>query len=627
MSFVLALIVLTPFVSALWVGLAYLYSLTCKPVGIAWFNIPALGAPFISFAGVLVGIYSVAQTHTALVYRPYRWLNIDDYGVYVGLLGDQLSLFMALFVTLVGALIHLYSHFYMRKDAGYGKFLAYLNLFMAMMLLLVLADGPLMMFVGWEGVGLCSYLLIGFYFSEAKNAHAGTKAFLVNRVGDFGFIIGLGLLYSYCGAYGFSYSAIEAQMASLPFWVIVAVGCSFFIGAMGKSAQLPLYVWLPDAMAGPTPVSALIHAATMVTAGVYMVVRFSFLYEHIPFVGEGIAVVGGVSALFAAVVATQQEDIKKILAYSTMSQLGYMMMAVGVGAYTSALFHVLTHAFFKALLFLGAGALIVMMHHEQNIFKMAPMKNASRTLYISMLIGTLCISGIPPFSGFFSKDELLLNLFVREHYVLWGMGMFGSLLTSYYMFRLFFVLFETGNSAKTDLFEPLSLGFKLPIAFLALGTLILSFVGIPPWLGTTHIVATWLAPWQKESLHVNLSTELTLIALTLGMSLLGIMLAYVRWIKGVQTEKKGFFTWVYSAFYIDVLYESVFVRGLFSLSQFIAIKSDTNLINALVMGIAKGFVRLGNTIAIIQNANVRWYAFVMLLGISALSVYMLLRAV
>jgi NADH-quinone oxidoreductase subunit L len=511
----------------------------------------------------------------------------------------------------------------MKEDAGYGKFFAYFNLFLSSMLLLVLSDGPLIMFIGWEGVGLCSYLLISFYYEEPLNVVAGNKAFIVNRVGDMGFLIGLALLYFYCGDYGFDYASIEAKMASIPSWVIPLSGVMLFIGAMGKSAQIPLYVWLPDAMAGPTPVSALIHAATMVTAGVYMVTRFSFLYETIPSVGLFIAYIGAFSALFAALIATKQTDIKKILAYSTMSQLGYMFMAVGLGAYSSALFHVFTHAFFKALLFMGAGALIVMLHHEQDIFKMGQMRRFSPVVYITMLIATLAISGIPPFSGFFSKDEILLEVFASGHYALWIIGVVTAMLSSYYMFRLFFVVFEGEHSHHAHGVHDVSFVMKGPLMVLAVGALLSGFLGLPELLGGNHWIGSWLGEWGRRGLHVSHLTEWILIALNVIVSFVGIGVAYLKFghydlrkipiISGAIAHK----------FYVDELYDFLFVRPISRLSVRLAVGVDINTVDAIVMGLSRGFIRLGRLVAIVQNANVRLYAGVMILGVSAMALYLI----
>lgn len=623
MNFLLAWIVLIPLSSSLFIGLAYLYSITYKRLSHVWFTIPALSSPFLS---LMIGVYFLVQlmheSHV-FVYRPYLWLSIDDYEIYMGFLGDKLSIFMVLFVTFIGGLIHIYASAYMRDDEGYGKFFCYFNLFLSSMLLLVLADGPLIMFIGWEGVGLCSYLLISYYFGDQSNVVAGNKAFLVNRVGDMGFLIGLALLYFYCGDYGFDYASIEAKMSGIPTWVLPLAGMALFIGAMGKSAQIPLYVWLPDAMAGPTPVSALIHAATMVTAGVYMVTRFSFLYEVIPDIGLFIAYIGAFSALFAALIATQQSDIKKILAYSTMSQLGYMFIAAGLGAYSSALFHVFTHAFFKALLFMGAGAVIIMMHHEQNIFKMGQMRMVSKVVYSTMLVATLAISGIPPFSGFFSKDEILLVAFASENYALWVIGVVSAVLTAYYMFRLFFIVFEGKNALHVKKAHDVSWAMKAPLVILALGALFVGLLGLPELFGGSHIIGVWLGTWSRQILHVSHTTEWILIGINIMVSVLGIGLAYIKFSQ-YDLRKIPFFRGViYHKFYIDELYDAIIVRPLLRLSHKCAFWLDIKVVDAIVMGISQGFVRLGHYVCVMQSAHVRFYASVMMLGVSGIAIYLI----
>ena len=622
MSIILSWIILAPLFSSILVGFLYLYSITKKPLNKAFFTVPALLSPALSFVMAVGAFIYVARYDVPLTYAPYDWLNVGEYKIVMGLLGDKLSLFMVGFITFVGWLIHLYATSYMKEDAGYGKFFFYFNLFLASMLLLVLADGPLMMFIGWEGVGLCSYLLISFYFQENENVVAGNKAFIVNRVGDFGFLIGLAMLFFYCGKGGFSYSMIASSIGQVPSEMLWMIGVALFVGAMGKSAQIPLYVWLPDAMAGPTPVSALIHAATMVTAGVYMVARFAFLYDLIPNVGLFIAYVGAFSALLAAVIATKQSDIKKILAYSTMSQLGYMFIAVGLGAYSSALFHVFTHAFFKALLFMGAGAVIVSLHHEQNIFKMGGMRHVTPVVYITMLIANLALCGIPPFAGFFSKDEILLVAFSSGNYPLWLIGVGSAVLTSYYMFRLFFVVFEGKNSEHHHAHD-VSWVMKAPLVVLAIGSVVVGFLGLPEVLGGTHLVGTWLASWGK-ALHASHATEFTLLGVNILAATLGIYIAYTKFRfhdhSVAQEEPKGV---VYNKFYVDEIYDKLFVQSIKRLSEVLAVGIDKNIVDRVVMGLSFGSLKFGHMVALIQNAKVRLYAFIMMLGVSVASCYLI----
>src|SRR5882762_206335 len=364
----------------------------------------------------------------------FNWISAGSFHATIGFLIDPLSSVMLLIITGVGFLIHVYSLGYMQGDDGFNRFFSYLNLFVFFMLLLVMGSNYLLMFVGWEGVGLCSYLLIGFWFKYEDYTDAANKAFIMNRIGDLGLIIGVILIFIQFGSIEYQQVFVQVGTRAMGSPVLTLITILLFIGAMGKSAQIPLYTWLPDAMAGPTPVSALIHAATMVTAGVYMVARNNILYSLSPIAMELVLVVGLATALFAATIALAQNDIKKVLAYSTVSQLGLMFVALGVGAYASGIFHMATHAFFKALLFLGAGSVIHAMHHEQDIRKMGGLRKYIPTTHATFLIGVLAISGIPPFAGFFSKDEILANAF-RQSPIAWGVAVLASLLTAFYMFR------------------------------------------------------------------------------------------------------------------------------------------------------------------------------------------------
>ncbi|MCF6173492.1 MAG: NADH-quinone oxidoreductase subunit L [Campylobacteraceae bacterium] len=623
-SYLLAWIVLIPFVSASILGILYLYSMKIKKISNKIFTIIALLAPMSSFilgVGFFLGLKSGVSEY---IYEPYTWLGVNEYIISMGFLGDKLSIFMVLFITFIGSLIHVYATGYMKGDEGYGKFFAYFNLFVSSMLLLVLANSPIIMFIGWEGVGLCSYLLIGFYFTEPLNVVAGNKAFIANRVGDFGFLIGLLYLFFYVGKIGFDYSALEEYVGIVPNHILVIIGISLFVGAMGKSAQIPLYVWLPDAMAGPTPVSALIHAATMVTAGVYMVSRFHFLYDLIPSVGVFIAYIGAFSALFAAIIALRQTDIKKILAYSTISQLGYMFIAVGLGAYSSGLFHVFTHAFFKALLFMGAGAIIIALHHEQNIFKMGGLRKRLPLIYIVMLIANLAISGIPPFAGFFSKDEILLKAYEHQEYLIYGIGLFTATLTSYYMFRLFFVTFEGKNYKSKDL-EPISFSMKIPLVILAIGAAFSGFVGLPEVFGGANLIYQWLGNWSVDSTHIESFKEIVLMGISVVAGLIGIAVAYVKFFKydfNQGIKESGI---IYNKFYVDELIDFLIVRRVRQLSTFISVVVDDGIIDRIVMLLSSGFINLGRRVGRMQSANTRAYAFFMLIGLSSFSLYLIYK--
>lgn len=623
-SVFLVWIILAPLLSSLILGLAYLYSIKVRKVQNIFFTSLGLSAPLISFLIGFAFFIDMLSSGEIFTYKAYRWIQVDAYWIDMAFLADHLSIFMVLFITFVGWLIHIYAAGYMRDDDGYGKFFFYFNFFLASMLLLVLADSPIIMFMGWEGVGLCSYFLIGFYYQDKQNVVAANKAFIVNRVGDFGFIVGLVVLFFYGGKYGFDYTSLAVSVSTIPLPVLTFIGVCLFVGAMGKSAQIPLFVWLPDAMAGPTPVSALIHAATMVTAGVYMVARFHFLYDLIPNVGLYIAYIGALSALFAAVIATKQTDIKKILAYSTMSQLGYMFIAVGLGGYDVGIFHVFTHAFFKALLFMGAGALIIALHHEQNIFKMGGMRAHTPVLFFTMLMATLAISGIPPFAGFFSKDEILLVAFAKEEYLLWAIGVFTAVLTSYYMFRLFFVVFYGKNYVQRAQVAQVSTLMKAPLIVLAIGTLLAGFVGIPEVLGGANLLGFWLDDWSDYFIAISHEKELVLMGINVLAGFVGIAIAYKKFysidLQNIQ-ESRGI---VWNRFYIDSLYDFVFVQGLKKLSIFISMKIDIYVIDAIVMGVSRGFIKTGHFISKIQTANIRLYAFIMLSGISMFSLYLVI---
>jgi NADH-quinone oxidoreductase subunit L len=511
---------------------------------------------------------------------------------------DPLSAVMILVVTGVGFLIHIYSTGYMWEDSGYYRFFSYLNLFMFAMLMLVLANNYVLMFVGWEGVGLCSYLLIGFYFDKKSAGDAGKKAFIVNRIGDAGFILGMMLVFVHFGSLRFE--EVFAKAAALPvqqghdylFWATLC----FFIGACGKSAQIPLYVWLPDAMEGPTPVSALIHAATMVTAGVYMVCRSNALYSRAPEAMMIVAVVGTLTAVFAATIGFAQTDIKRVLAYSTVSQLGYMFAALGVGAFAGGIFHVMTHAFFKALLFLGSGSVIMAMHHEQDMMKMGGLRKYLPWTFWTMLIGTVAISGVPPFAGFFSKDEILWRAWNNGHHWIWLFLWLGAGMTAFYMFRLLFLTFwgqERMDDHTKHYIKESPKNVVYPLAALAVLSIIGGFVGFPGWTGLSNKFEHFLepvlrAPEKVEAVahHANWE-EPFFTALSVAISLLGIFMAYRFYVArpGMAdrvTEKiKGFYNLVYHKYYVDELYDAAIVnrvKGLGTACFFL----DSKLVDGLV---------------------------------------------
>ncbi len=616
-------IVVLPFLSALLMALVYLSNTKVKRY--VFFTVVGVGTPLIMTIFSFILAHQIMNGSDTIHATLIQWINIGDLNISIAFMADRLSVVMISFITFIGTLIHIYAAGYMKDDDGYGKFFAYFNLFMGSMLLLVLADSPIMMFVGWELVGLSSYLLIGFYHQDPDNIKAANKAFILNRVGDFGFIMAISLLFVALGSNGFTFDAIEANIDTVSPEMLTLIGFLLFVGAMGKSAQIPLYVWLPDAMAGPTPVSALIHAATMVTAGVYMVARYSFLYVKIPEVGLFIATIGAASALFAAIIASYQSDIKKILAYSTMSQLGYMFMAVGLGAYSAGIFHVFTHAFFKALLFMGAGAVIIALHHEQNIFKMGGLKKHLKLVYITMFIATLAISGIPPFSGFFSKDAILVTAFASEHYVLWGVGTLTAGLTAFYMFRMLFTVFHS-NEKKEQKLHPLPASMTQPLVLLALGSATAGFLGVNAAYGGNSWINHFLELPDIE-LHLSHATEYMLGAINVILGLLGMGLAYKLFAKDAQEVQADslFRTLVINKFYIDEIYELLIVKPLVGMSHLIANVIDPKLFDGFINLNVWTYRKSAVLFAKLQNGKVRSYALYILLSVSAMSYYMLLQ--
>lgn len=614
-------IILAPMIGAILNGGFYFYHVKKKPVPQIVFSLIGTITPLIAFLITLYLFLNMVSEEITYKQELFTWVNIGDLNIAMGFLGDNLAIFMSMFVTFIGWLIHIYAIGYMTGDEGFGKFFAYFNLFLASMLILVLADNPVILFIGWEGVGLCSYLLIAFYYTDKENVIAGNKAFIANRVGDFGFLLGIVTLFFALGQVDLSFTSLEANIGNASPSLLALSGFLLFVGAMGKSAQIPLYVWLPDAMAGPTPISALIHAATMVTAGVYMVARFSFLYIGIEEIGTFIAYIGAFSALFAAIIATRQQDVKKILAYSTMSQLGYMFIAVGLGFYSSGLFHVLTHAFFKAMLFMGAGGMIIALHHEQNIFKMAQHRVQLPIIGATFLIGVIAISGIPPFSGFFSKDAILAAAFQEGQYLIWGIGMFTAFLTAFYMFRMYFILFVAPNK-HTVSYVYTSKTITIPLLILAVGAVGAGFLNLPTVLGGSHMVDSWLAQTNSEALHMSHATEYILMIVSIAVAASGIFVAYKKYANFdvfKPEDEKGL---IANKFYVDEIYHAVFVQTSKKISSFIDKTLDMKIIDGFIMGTCNQFIEFGKKVATIQNANVRFYAAFMLVGMSCVFVYL-----
>ncbi len=634
---------------ALWIipALALIGFLLCLLLG------PRLGKSFVSAAGVgSVGLATVAAwmrlipffrgTAGIAVEKVAPWISVGSFSVDLSFRLDPLSALMISFVTFVGFLIHVYSIGYMRHDetdAGYARFFAYMNLFMFSMLTLVLANNFVLMFVGWEGVGLCSYLLIGYYYEKDFAAAAGKKAFVVNRIGDFGFLLGMFGVFSLFGTFDFDrvFSTAAADPARFgP--ALTAVCLLLFVGATGKSAQVPLHVWLPDAMAGPTPVSALIHAATMVTAGVYMVTRCNVLFRLAPDAMFVVAVVGGITAIFAAVIALAQTDIKRVLAYSTVSQLGYMFLACGVGAYVAGMFHVLTHAFFKACLFLGSGAVIHALGGEQDVRRMGGLARRLPTTYRTFLIATLALSGIPPLAGFFSKDAILTGVFAAHRPVLFAIGLLTASLTAFYMFRVVSLTFYgefRGTPEQAGHVHEAPPTMTVPLVVLAFLSTVGGFVGLPEVFGErANRIAAFLAPVippvffpgrEEAGHHLPVSTEWLLIGVSVAVAVVGLLLAWKWYAKeggrpaaALATRFPALYTLVSNKFRIDELYDALFVRPFAWLARVLWKVVDVLIIDGVLNAAAFVVELVGDALRFLQTGNVRNYALTFLLGIVAL---------
>src|SRR3989338_10150522 len=561
----------------------------------------------------------------------FEWFSVGDLHAPWALYIDKIALLMILVVTGISFLIHVYSIGYMHGDPLFSRYFSFLNLFVFAMLILVMADNLLLMFVGWEGVGLCSYLLIGFWFQDEFKAFCGKKAFIVNRIGDSAFILGIFLIFSVFGNLAFTKlsGAVLNLTPETYFGLFNLITLFLFIGAMGKSAQIPLYVWLPDAMAGPTPVSALIHAATMVTAGVYMICRMNFLYNLAPITQNIIIVVGTATALLASLIALTQKDIKKVLAYSTVSQLGYMFLAAGLGAYTAAMFHLTTHAFFKALLFLCAGSVIHACHGEQNMFKMGGLKNSMPITYLSFLVGALALAGIPPFAGFFSKDAILALAYDR-HPALWVLAAITALLTAFYIFRAVALTFY-GELKVKEAHESGSL-MTLPLVFLAAGSLLIGFFGIPQFIPHTfHIEITHefskFLGFLKE-VHLSVSTEWMLMGVTLSGILMSVWLSHKFFTTNVSTmdNLSQKFPILHKLseqkFYVDEIYDFIIVRPLKRVSQFLWKNFDLLVIDCMVNFVGQLGRNIASVLSIFQTGKVTHYAFVMFAGMILILLYL-----
>ena len=594
----------------------------------------------------------------------YTWIASGDFVLDLTLRLDPLSAVMILVITGIGSLIHIYSTAYMHDepDSEFARYFSYLNLFAAFMLVLVLGASFLVLFVGWEGVGLCSYLLIGFWFKKKSASDAGKKAFVVNRIGDYAFILGTLLLFTQFGTLDFH--RLAEAVAPLPveatFGTLSIATLLLFIGATGKSAQIPLYVWLPDAMEGPTPVSALIHAATMVTAGVYMIGRTAVVFTHAPDTMFIVAVVGALTALLAGTIGLVQNDIKRVLAYSTVSQLGYMFLAMGMGAFGAGIFHLYTHAFFKALLFLGSGSVIHALHGEQDIRNMGGLKKHLPVTYWTFLVGSLAIAGVPFLSGFFSKDEILFETFAHGHLILWGIGALTSLLTATYMFRLVFLTFhgERRHDAPAALSHqpdsvshrddpashqpdsgshlhdaPPAMAFALIV--LAIGSVLAGYIGVPHALGGSNMLGAWLEPafdLMPAAGEETAGPELMLMGVSSAIALVGIGIAAFIWLKrrdiadGMARSFSGPYRLLLNKYYVDELYDAAIVRPIVVISREGLWRGfDVRVVDAAVNGAGTIVGASASMLRRLQTGSVRAYASSLFVGVVLILGYYLWR--
>ncbi|MFV1951345.1 MAG: NADH-quinone oxidoreductase subunit L [Nitrospinota bacterium] len=592
----------------------------------------AVGLSFIVAVLSFISLLQLTPEHRVFEKILYTWIDSGSFRAEAGFQLDPLSAIMILVVSGVGFVIHIYSTGYMHDDEGYPRYFSYLNLFTFSMLLLVLANNFLLMFIGWEGVGLCSYLLIGFWFEKKSASDAGKKAFVVNRIGDFGFILAIMLIFVTFGTIDFTEvfhaAADKSHLGIITTTTFTAITLLLFVGAVGKSAQIPLYTWLPDAMEGPTPVSALIHAATMVTAGVYMVARCNILYMLAPISMTVVAGVGAVTAIYAASIGLVQNDIKRVLAYSTVSQLGYMFLACGVGAFTAGIFHLMTHAFFKACLFLGSGSVIHAMGGEQDMRKMGGLRGHMPRTYWTFVIASLAIAGIPPFAGFFSKDEILWKALTQGNILLWGIGALAAFMTAFYMFRLIFMTFWGESRVEEDVAKHLheSPGnMTLPLIILAFLSIIGGFVGIPLIKGWNKI-DEFLSPvlgghGAGEAVHHSVSLELGMMMVSIVIALAGIFLAYRMYIiaPGIPerlTERHQIaYRVILNKYYIDEIYDALIVRPIKNGANFLWKGFDVVVVDGTVNGVAYLVEQWSKVMRVIQSGYVRNYAFSMIIGL------------
>lgn len=592
------------------------------------------GVILASFVISVLVFFQIKTTGTAFNVKYFDFINIASFNLGFEFKIDQLSSLFLLIITGVGFLIHVYSTSYMHEEdkKDFAKYFAYLNLFVFSMLLLVLGGNFVIMFIGWEGVGLCSYLLIGYWFKNTAYTSAANKAFIMNRIGDLAFLLAVFWIIKLVGSANFNavFSAEGLSAITNTPLAVTGITTLLFIGATGKSAQVPLYTWLPDAMAGPTPVSALIHAATMVTAGIYMIARSNVLFSMAHHTQLLITIVGLVTALLAASIAIKQNDIKKVLAYSTVSQLGFMFIALGTGNYVAAVFHVLTHAFFKALMFLGSGSVIHAMGGEQDIRKMGGLHNHMKITSITFLIGCLAISGIPGLSGFFSKDEILAGAFSVHGYgkILYGFTLFAALLTAFYMFRLYFITFTgkfRGTHEQEHHLHESPAAMTIPLVVLAILSVIGGFVGVPEALGGHHELSSFLSPVVRVAQHhLDHNTEYILMGLSSGLVILVILFAWSKF-KDYKEEGEatGFGKVLQNKWYVDELYQSIIVKPLQSLSLFFNNVLEKKGIDGFVNGVGKAVQYSSRQLRLLQSGQVGLYVLLMVIGMLALFIIQL----
>jgi NADH-quinone oxidoreductase subunit L len=672
------------------VALNLLFGDTLGKKGTAWLACGSVGLAFLAAVRAVATLAGHPVEERQIVETAWTWMQVGDFRADVAFLLDPLSSIMVLVVTGVGFLIHVYSTGYMAEDPSFRRFFLYLNLFMFAMLTLVLADNFLLMFVGWEGVGLCSYLLIGFWYEKQSATDAGKKAFIVNRIGDFGFILGLMFLIAWTGSANFERvftaaphlfgpgsptlgAAFTSLFAGHGLPVITVATLLLFLGATGKSAQIPLFTWLPDAMEGPTPVSALIHAATMVTAGVYMVARSHVLFQLSPASMEVVAVIGAGTALMAATIGLAQNDIKRVLAYSTVSQLGYMFFACGVGAFGAGIFHVMTHAFFKALLFLGAGSVIYGMHHEQDMRRMGGLAGRMPVTHGTMLVATIAIAGIPPFAGFWSKDQILAEAYASGHYGIWLAGVLGAVMTAFYMFRLYILTFrgaprfeEHGADALHAAHvaaehaahahgahdphaadhghdahhggpvkeSPASM--TLPLAVLAVLSVIGGLIGVgKPFIEAESMIARWLEPvMEGGAAHVPVhemspATEWGLMALSVAVAAFGIAMAFQAYLRqpaiatNLQQRFSGLHRTLLNKYWVDEFYDAIAVSPVHRASVALWRFWDEKIVDGTVNGVGYAFEGVSSILKLFQTGYVGTYALWVALGVLALILHFL----